>query len=184
MPLKHAILGLLNYTDMTGYDIDRYFKTSIAFFWHAQTSQIYKELNTLTAHNWVDSDIIYQSDKPNKKLYHISEEGKLELHRWLADANLDDIMKYKNPLLIKIFFSSDIDIDQTMRLLEKYIQECGQVIEQMNADVNQIPEFEARINRDNESFYWGMTMTYGFMYYQNEIKWANWCIDKLKERIE
>ena len=26
-------------------------------------------------------------------------------------------------------------------------------------------------------------MTYGFMYYQNEIKWANWCIDKLKKRF-
>ena len=51
MPLKHAILGLLNYAEMTGYDIDRYFKSSIAFFWHAQTSQIYKELNTCTKHN-------------------------------------------------------------------------------------------------------------------------------------
>ena len=45
MPLKHAILGLLNYADMSGYDIDRFFKSSIAFYWHAQTSQIYKELN-------------------------------------------------------------------------------------------------------------------------------------------
>lgn len=87
MPLKHAILGLLNYAEMTGYDIDRYFKSSIAFFWHAQTSQIYKELNTCTKHNWVDSEIVYQSDKPNKKVFHITEEGRLELHRWLADAD-------------------------------------------------------------------------------------------------
>ena len=167
MPLKHAILGLLNYADMTGYDIDRYFKSSIAFFWHAQTSQIYKQLTTLT----------------DKKVFHITEEGKLELHRWLADAELSDIMKYKNPLLIKIFFSSEIDIDQTMRLLEKYIRECSEVIDHMNEDLNKIPDFEAQIHKDNESFYWGMTMTYGFMYYQNEIKWANWCIDKLKEKI-
>ena len=73
MPLKHAILGLLNYAEMTGYDIDRYFKSSIAFFWHAQTSQIYKELNTCTKHNWVDSEIVYQSDKPNKKVFHIGK---------------------------------------------------------------------------------------------------------------
>ena len=132
MPLKHAILGLLNYAEMTGYDIDRYFKSSIAFFWHAQTSQIYKELNTCTKHNWVDSEIVYQSDKPNKKVFHITEEGRLELHRWLADADLEDIMKYKNPLLIKIFFSSNIDIDQTMRLLEKYIRECSDIIDKMN----------------------------------------------------
>ena len=45
MPLKHAILGLLNYAEMTGYNIDRYFKSSIAFFWHAQTSQIYKAVS-------------------------------------------------------------------------------------------------------------------------------------------
>ena len=99
MPLKHAILGLLNYADMSGYDIDRFFKSSIAFYWHAQTSQIYKELNNLTANHYVESDIVYQSDKPNKKLFHITDEGKVELHRWLADANIDDIMKYKNILL-------------------------------------------------------------------------------------
>ena len=104
-------------------------------------------------------------------------------NRWLADADLEDIMKYKNPLLIKIFFSSNIDIDKTMRLLEKYIRECSDIIDKMNEDLNKIPEFEAQIHKDNESFYWGMTMTYGFMYYQNEIKWANWCIDKLKEKI-
>ena len=92
-------------------------------------------------------------------------------------------MKYKNPLLIKIFFSSNIDIDKTMRLLEKYIRECSDIIDKMNEDLNKIPEFEAQIHKDNESFYWGMTMNYGFMYYQNEIKWANWCIDKLKEKI-
>lgn len=183
MPLKHAILGLLNYSDMTGYDIDRYFKSSIAFFWHVQTSQVYKELNVLTAKNWLDSDIVYQSDKPNKKVFHITEEGKLELHRWLADADLTDIMKYKNPLLVKVFFSSEVDIDQTMRLLQKYIGECQQIIAKMNEDLNKIPDFEASIHKENESFYWSMTMTYGFMYYQNEIKWANWCIDKLKEKI-
>ena len=53
----------------------------------------------------------------------------------------------------------------------------------MNADINKISEFEAQIEQKDESFFWSMTMTYGFMYYQNEIKWANWCIDKLKERI-
>ena len=107
----------------------------------------------------------------------------MELHRWLADANIDDIMKYKNPLLIKIFFSGNLGIDQTMRLLEKYIQSCAQIIEDMDADINKISEFEAQIEQKDESFFWSMTMTYGFMYYQNEIKWANWCIDKLKERI-
>ena len=32
MPLKHAILGLLNYAEMTGYDIDRYFSSKHCLF--------------------------------------------------------------------------------------------------------------------------------------------------------
>ena len=32
MPLKHAILGFLNYQDMSGYDIDRWLEKPIAFF--------------------------------------------------------------------------------------------------------------------------------------------------------
>ena len=66
MPLKHAILGLLNYHDMTGYDINRYFKSSIAFFWHAQTSQIYKELNNCLKENWVENGLL--------ELWHYSVE--------------------------------------------------------------------------------------------------------------
>lgn len=183
MPLKHAILGLLNYKEMTGYDIDRTLNSPIAFFWHAQTSQVYKELNALTKNNWVVSETIVQTDKPNKKVFSVTEEGKYELKRWLGDTSMEELMKYKNPLLIKIFFSSNIELDEIMRLLNQYIKECEAVIMNMNEELPEIPVLEEKIHRDNESFYWGMTMTYGFMYYQNEIKWAKWCIDKLKEKI-
>ena len=45
--LKHGILGLLNYGDMTGYEIREIFNKSLNFFWQAQSSQIYRELRTL-----------------------------------------------------------------------------------------------------------------------------------------
>ena len=45
--LKHGILGLLNYGDMTGYEIKDVFEHSLNFFWTAQTSQIYRELQTI-----------------------------------------------------------------------------------------------------------------------------------------
>lgn len=184
MPLKHTILGLLNYQDMTGYDIDRWLQKPISFFWHAQTSQVYKELNVIMNHHWVECHVEVQEGKPNRKVFSITDEGRIELTRWLGDADLTEIMKYKNPLLIKIFFSGNIDLGSTMRLLEKYIAECNTIIASMNEDTRNIPGYEEQFQSEDASFYWGMTMTYGFMYYQNEIKWANWCIEKLKERID
>lgn len=184
MPLKHAILGILNYQDMTGYDIDRWLQKPIAFFWHAQTSQVYKELNVIAKNKWVESRIEVQSGKPNKKVFSITDEGRIELTRWLGEADIAEIMKYKNPLLIKIFFSSNIDLGATMRLLEKYIAECEAILGSMNEDTRNIPAYEEAFHTSDESFYWGMTITYGLMYYKNEITWANWCIEKLKAKID
>ena len=50
--LRHGILGLLNYGSMTGYDITRTFRDSLHYFWNAQTSQIYRELQTLKENGW------------------------------------------------------------------------------------------------------------------------------------
>ena len=45
--LKHGILGLLNYHYLTGYEIIETFRDSLRFFWSAQISRIYRELQTL-----------------------------------------------------------------------------------------------------------------------------------------
>ena len=66
--LKHGILGLLNYGAMTGYDIMLTFKNSLRFFWSAQTSQIYRELQTLKNKGWVKDENISQNGKPDKKM--------------------------------------------------------------------------------------------------------------------
>ena len=90
MSLKHGLLGLLNYGNMTGYDIDRTFKDSLFLFWQAQTSQIYRELNTMEKLGWLTSEIVIQTDKPNKKLYSITGAGKQELSNWLNENSLDN----------------------------------------------------------------------------------------------
>ena len=65
--LKHGILGLLNYGDITGYEIKEVFERSLNYFWTAQTSQIYRELQTIEKKGWAKSTRIEQAGKPDKK---------------------------------------------------------------------------------------------------------------------
>ena len=67
--LKHGILGLLNYGDMSGYEIREVFKDSLNYFWTAQTSQIYRELGVLEKNGWIVKQTIEQDGKPNKYLF-------------------------------------------------------------------------------------------------------------------
>jgi len=47
LSLKDALLGLLDHRPMTGYDLKKILDHPMGFFWIAQMSQIYQELNTL-----------------------------------------------------------------------------------------------------------------------------------------
>ena len=66
--LKHGILGLLNYHEMTGYEIMEVFRDSLNYFWDAKTSQIYRELHGLEQKEWVSKTVILQSGKPDKNM--------------------------------------------------------------------------------------------------------------------
>lgn len=64
MSLPHAILGLLTYQPMTGYDLKQVFDTSINHFWSAHQSQIYRELAALESKGQVTSQIEPQEGTP------------------------------------------------------------------------------------------------------------------------
>ena len=70
--LKHGILGLLNYKEMTGYEIMEIFRDSLNYFWDAKTSQIYRELQWLEQKECVNKTIVPQNGKPDKNVYSIT----------------------------------------------------------------------------------------------------------------
>ena len=76
MSLANALLGLLDYRSMTGYDLKKTFDDTIDFFWSAQMSQIYRELNNLEEKGLVKSKIEPQDKRPDRKVYQLTEEGR------------------------------------------------------------------------------------------------------------
>ena len=84
MSLRHGLLGLINYSPMTGYEIVKDFENSLSYFWHATSQQIYKELDAMEKSGWLVSERIIQTEKPNKRVYSITPEGKAALLEWLS----------------------------------------------------------------------------------------------------
>ena len=99
--LKHGILGLLNYADMSGYEILETFKHSLNHFWNAQKSQVYRELISLENLWYIRGTWIEQEGKPDKKMYSITDDGRKELLDWLSEELKETA---RIPLLMKTFF--------------------------------------------------------------------------------
>lgn len=105
--LKHAILGLVSREDMSGYDITSEFKKAIGQFWSAKHSQIYVELKNLLNDDLITQYIEMSGAKLEKKMYKLTEKGKMELEKWLLDMD-NSVETEKDVFALKVYFLKDI----------------------------------------------------------------------------
>ncbi len=85
MALPHAILVALCEQDGSGYELARRFDRSIGYFWAATHQQIYRTLRAMEDDGWVHVTPVAQRGRPDKKVYSVSDTGRAELRRWIAE---------------------------------------------------------------------------------------------------
>jgi len=180
MSLSHSILGFLSYQSMTGYDLAKAFGSSVRFFWYAQTSQIYLELNKLEKKEFVTCEIIIQTEKPSKKLYSITSKGKDEFLRWLSQEN-DELSKgNKNAFLMKVFFSGCRPPKECIEMLFDFMNDCSHYQEEMQQIPDSICHYGNQVEQEQQ-LYWEISADFGYSYIQMCIDWTRRSIEKLEE---
>ena len=177
--LKHGILGLLNYGPMTGYEIKEVFQNSLNYFWTAQTSQIYRELQTLKKNGWVTDTVVPQEGRPDKKPFTITAEGKEELLRWLANPECS--CDTNSPLLMRTFFLGELPKEEGLSFFERLLKQSCAFCKGLDTAGESVRLYRKEVPNGNAALYWQMTLDYGVMYGEMLSRWAESCIAKLKE---
>ena len=177
--LKHGILGLLNYGELSGYEIMEVFRDSLKYFWVAQTSQIYRELQTLKSKGWVTDRCVPQVGRPDKNVFSITESGKEELHRWLSEEDIG--FETKNPLLMKTFFRGEKTIDENIEFFRRVSECSGGFLAEVQKPQENAAMYASAIQNPEKALYWKMTIEYGVMYMNMLQEWTNKCIAELEE---
>ena len=179
--LKHGILGLLNYGDMSGYEIREVFHDSLNYFWTAQTSQIYREIGVLEQNGWIEKQTVRQSGKPDKNICSITDEGRQELLRWLAAPEIDE--NTRSATLMKTFFMGELPVSESLQFSHGLRCEYETALDNLkNADVS-IQAYRERIPKQKNALFWQMTLDFGRRYMQMYLDWTKSCI-KLSEHME
>lgn len=120
MSLTHAILGLLQQEEMTGYDLKTTcFDRCIAHLWPADQSQIYRTLDKLMEQGWITCSVEIQRNRPNRKIYRVTEAGKAELSRWLQCHQ--PLPTVREPLLVQLYFAAQLPNEAIIQLLEQQL---------------------------------------------------------------
>jgi PadR family transcriptional regulator AphA len=104
-PITYGILGLLAFWGpLSGYDIKRLFDHMLAAMWGAAHSQIYKELRRMEELGWVDMRREEQDARPDRKVYSMTDKGRVALHKWQAQP--PDVFQMRDELLLKVLFGT------------------------------------------------------------------------------
>ena len=177
--LKHGILGLLNYGDMTGYEIMTVFRHSLSHFWLAQTSQIYRELQKLEENGWIDVTHITQESKPDKNLLSITDAGRAELIRWVRSDTANSAIR--SPMLMKTFFRGECSIDENIAYFRDLPEKESAFPDGYENTDTVSSQYEKRIEDPLKALYWKFTIDFGLMYDRMLREWCGRCMDKLEE---
>ena len=178
MSLQFSILGLLNLNEKTGYDLTKVFNSSEHLFRPAQASQVYRDLNTLEKNGYVTHTVVNQTDRPNKKVFSITTQGKKEFFNWLSKYPEDKTLN--DSFLVCLFFDVSLNLPNAIKKIEKYKENQCNTLKKLNENKNMRSEVSDSLN--NELEFWELCKLKSEYTCEANIKWAEQVIEHFKSK--
>lgn len=159
MSLEHAILGFLNYRPYSGYDLKKFFDTSVRHFWPADQSQIYRTLARMSGKGWVGIEVIRQESRPDRKLYTITDSGRRELREWLISP-----LAHEGPRsadMIQVFFAAQLSDEEVLAIFERTAATLRSGLDRYALIPRDIESYGEYTRSPREFFFWMLTLDVG-----------------------
>ena len=172
MSLSYAILAALITQPCSGYDLVKRFNKSVACFWSASHQQIYKALAKLEEEDLVSSEKIEQENRPNKKLYTVTDSGRQHLQQWIGQAQTE-LPPLKSDLLIKLSVGHIVPSDTLLDTLEAAHQQHKNKLKEYQAIAKQFAQVP-QLSREQQFQY--MALRAGI---RQQLAWIAWCEESM-----
>ncbi|MDF2935640.1 MAG: hypothetical protein K0Q90_1013 [Paenibacillaceae bacterium] len=132
--LSYGLLSLIAVEPCTGYDLTQ----RIQLFWNANHSQIYPLLAQLEEKGLVRFTLVPQTDKPDKKVYTITPEGKDAVRHWIFEPTDNPVVR--DEFALKIFSLFLVDKPAVRSLLEEKMRLLDERLARLNKRLQQLSE--------------------------------------------
>lgn len=174
--LKYAILGLLCQKNMTGYELSAEFESTLNEFWSAKHSQIYPELKKLTEEGMIEYEIEISGTVLEKKVYAITEKGRLEFLAWL-EKDQPMAATPKDIFRLKVFFSGYLDPEKRIHLLENHLEQHQKRLEHLK---NNQRKFTVVPASNMPEFGDYLVLAGAIMREETNCRWLEQCLEMCK----
>ena len=170
----YAILGLLTWGEMSGYDLGKFIEGSIAhFFFKPAKSQIYAELRRLVTEGFARQREVAQDSRPDKRLYSVTPKGRQALRRWLEGSEAGPEV-IRSPLCLKVFLGAQMARETLAAQVKAALQQAQDSLDGFLGTEREIagrPEF----------FYPNFVLQRGIAHERATIRWASDVLKALEQ---
>jgi PadR family transcriptional regulator AphA len=168
---RHLALGLLNQQPMSGYDIKRNLKILSWLIDGPSYGNIYSSLRVLLHEGLVTMKVVPQENRPSRKVYNITEEGRRVLREW-ADQPIAANPSLK-AFVMRLTLAGSFSQAKLIAHLEQRRDQVSAhqvVLEETAASLVGAPD-EQRL-----------MLEYGIALAATELQWIDSAVDRLSKR--
>ncbi len=107
MPLHHAVLALLAAKPAHGYELKGSFEQAVGDQWGGlNIGHLYQILDRLARDGLIESQRQHQQVKPDRLVHRITQAGRDELGRWLAEPSVRT-RGYRDDFFLKVMAAAE-----------------------------------------------------------------------------
>jgi len=173
---RFAVLGILSYGPMSGYDIKKFYEQNVAGFWNESYGQIYPILKRLAEEELATRSVQKQEGKPDRHIYAITEKGRDELQQWLVEPTGRHIGRHET--LLKLMFGQQIPISENIAQIKRFRERQRDELKEIEALKK---NFDHQEVDDPNLPFWRLAFGYGEHVNRAYINWAEETIAALRE---
>jgi PadR family transcriptional regulator AphA len=172
MSTKFALLGLLNIKKMSAYDLAKFAKESIGYFWNESYSNVHRTLKILADEKLIKK--LPERGSRNKNLFEITDLGRKALSEWLSNHQYTTI--YRDELLLKLFVSKRKDYPSILIDLKNALNE-------LEAQQQVYFELKEMISTKLDNLSYDLVLDYGIVQNEITIEWLKKSIKKIEKSL-
>jgi DNA-binding PadR family transcriptional regulator len=174
-----VILGLLMIRDLTIYQLNQAFNSGIALIYSASYGSLLSAIKKLLLADEITYIELIENGR-NKKIYHVTEKGRIHFNKWMRDDISDH--KLETMALCKVFFLGLIgSADEKRKILYNIIYEISKMEATLGALSQSLSQLQLSVQEQKIYNYQFKTLDYGLRSHQVAREWAQQILDELKE---
>ena len=180
MSITNAILGILSWLPLSGYDLKKMIAELPALYWSGNNNEIYHALVSLQDAGLVTSQVVPQESLHPRKIYSITPRGQAELKRWVVTG--PELPQLRHTFLIQLAWAGELSPDELDALLAQYEEQVQTQLficrAQARPDLppassptRQVYMDPSQARTPREARLWGKILDRWVSFYEDELRW-------------